>query len=105
MIDGAFALAFLSGVVAAVNPCGFAMLPAYLSYFLGLENQAPADEPARAGVARALVVSASVSAGFLAVFTVLGFVDSGAGVLAADFAEHAVRAGSVVVLTPGVVHR
>ena len=38
-------------------------------------------------------------------FTVLGFVDSGAGVLAADFAEHAVRAGSVVVLTPGVVHR
>jgi cytochrome c biogenesis protein CcdA len=74
VIDGAFALAFLSGVVAAVNPCGFAMLPAYLSYFLELENQDPTDEPAQAGVARALMVSASVSAGFLAVFTVLGFV-------------------------------
>ncbi|MFN7150094.1 MAG: cytochrome C biosynthesis protein, partial [Microthrixaceae bacterium] len=24
-------------MVATVNPCGFAMLPAYLSYFLGLE--------------------------------------------------------------------
>ena len=50
------------------------MLPAHLSYFLGLRTRHPADEPAQAGVARALVVSVSVSAGFLAVFTVLGFV-------------------------------
>ena len=27
-------------MVASVNPCGFAMLPAYLSYFLGLEGMA-----------------------------------------------------------------
>ncbi|MGI8711506.1 MAG: cytochrome c biogenesis CcdA family protein, partial [Acidimicrobiales bacterium] len=25
-------------MVATVNPCGFAMLPAYLGYFLGLES-------------------------------------------------------------------
>jgi cytochrome c-type biogenesis protein len=77
MINGAFALAFISGVVAAVNPCGFAMLPAYLSYFLGIENRAAtgtAPAPAQASVARALVVSAAVSSGFLAVFTVLGFI-------------------------------
>ncbi len=30
-----FGLAFGAGVVAAVNPCGFAMLPAYLSLYLG----------------------------------------------------------------------
>ena len=84
MIDGAFALAFLSGVVATVNPCGFAMLPAYLSYFLGLENQAAADEPAQASLARALAVSASVSAGFLAVFTVLGIVIRAGGESVAD---------------------
>jgi cytochrome c biogenesis protein CcdA len=54
VIDGAFALAFVSGVVATVNPCGFAMLPAYLSYFLGLESREDpdGDEPARASVAR-----------------------------------------------------
>ena len=74
MIDGAFALAFLSGVVATVNPCGFAMLPAYLSYFLGIESHAAVDEPTQASLRRALLVSASVSAGFLAVFTVLGVV-------------------------------
>ena len=35
MIDGQFAYAFTVGMVATVNPCGFAMLPAYLSFFLG----------------------------------------------------------------------
>ena len=39
MIDAPLALAFASGMVATVNPCGFAMLPAYLGYFLGLEGQ------------------------------------------------------------------
>ena len=37
MIRGHLALAFSAGMIATVNPCGFAMLPAYLSYFLGLE--------------------------------------------------------------------
>ena len=31
------ALAFSAGMVATVNPCGFALLPAYLTYFLGLD--------------------------------------------------------------------
>jgi cytochrome c biogenesis protein CcdA len=85
MIDGAFALAFISGVVATVNPCGFAMLPAYLSYFLGLERLAHEDaEPPRASLARALAVSGSVSAGFLALFTVLGFVIRAGGDGVAD---------------------
>ena len=38
MIDAPLALAFTAGMVATVNPCGFAMLPAYLSYFLGIEG-------------------------------------------------------------------
>jgi cytochrome c biogenesis protein CcdA len=31
-------LAFGAGMIAAVNPCGFAMLPAYLSLYLGAEE-------------------------------------------------------------------
>ena len=38
MIDGLFAYAFTTGMLATVNPCGFAMLPAYLSYFLGIDS-------------------------------------------------------------------
>ena len=37
-MDARLALAFSAGMVATVNPCGFALLPAYLSYFLGLEE-------------------------------------------------------------------
>ena len=74
------ALAFSAGMVATVNPCGFALLPAYLTYFLGLD---PAGSDATTGsadarrsdpspVLRALVVSAAVTAGFLVVFGVMG---------------------------------
>ena len=52
MIDAPLAYAFGVGMVATFNPCGFAMLPAYLSYFLGLEGAERPDERA-SGVRRA----------------------------------------------------
>jgi cytochrome c biogenesis protein CcdA len=71
VIDAPLALAFSAGMVATVNPCGFAMLPAYLSFFLGLDG-GEADEDPRAGVTRALAVGAAVTLGFIAVFTTIG---------------------------------
>jgi cytochrome c-type biogenesis protein len=65
LIDAPLALAFASGMVATVNPCGFAMLPAYLGWFLGLEGQ---ERDVQASVSRSLGVGLSVSAGFLVVF-------------------------------------
>lgn len=70
-MDAPLALAFTAGLVATVNPCGFAMLPAYLSYFVGLED---GTDTAAAGVGRALAVGATVSAGFVLVFAVVGTV-------------------------------
>lgn len=67
MLDGLpVVLAFSAGLVATVNPCGFAMLPAYLSFFVGLGDDAPSTR----GVAltQALRVGATVAVGFLAVF-------------------------------------
>jgi cytochrome c-type biogenesis protein len=65
-----FTLAFTAGLVATVNPCGFAMLPAYLSYFMGLDDDR--DTPVALGVWRGLRVGAVVSAGFLTVFGLAG---------------------------------
>jgi cytochrome c-type biogenesis protein len=65
-------LSFIRGLVAAVNPCGFILLPTYLMYFLGLEGARPGTQ--RATLRRALLVSASLSAGFLAVFLVAGAI-------------------------------
>lgn len=65
-------LSFLKGLVAAVNPCAFVLLPTYLAFFLGTEAQRPGDQ--RATVRRALIVSASVSAGFMTVFVAIGLL-------------------------------
>lgn len=65
-------LSFVRGLVAAVNPCGFVLLPTYLMYFLGLEGASPGSQ--RASVRRALLVSAAVATGFITVFLVAGGV-------------------------------
>jgi len=69
--EGSFAWYLTIGMVATVNPCGFAMLPAYLSYFMGLDSSAD-DALHDAGLRRAARVALAVSAGFLAVFAVAG---------------------------------
>lgn len=63
-------LSFAKGLVAAVNPCAFVLLPTYLMLFLGLND----NRSARASLRRALVVSGAVSAGFLTVFAVVGVI-------------------------------
>ena len=67
--------AFGVGMVATFNPCGFAMLPAYLSYFLGLEGaDAPEDRDEVRAVVRALMVGATMTLGFVVVFGIIGII-------------------------------
>ncbi len=65
-------LSFIRGLVAAVNPCGFILLPTYLLYFLGISSGGTGTQ--RATIRRALLVSAAVSSGFLTVFLIAGAV-------------------------------
>jgi cytochrome c biogenesis protein CcdA len=60
-------LAFGAGLVAALNPCGSAMLPAYLT--LVVRGERPGEPGA---VARALATTAAMALGFLTVFGVFG---------------------------------
>ena len=69
MLEGPFALALAAGMAATVNPCGFALLPAYLAAFIG-----DADHERARPVPRAFAVSAAVTAGFVAVFGGFGLV-------------------------------
>jgi cytochrome c-type biogenesis protein len=64
-------VAFTAGMVSTINPCGFAMLPAYLSYFLGLEGR---DQGSKAPVIRALAVGAATSSGLFVVFMIAGLL-------------------------------
>lgn len=71
MSNETLAFALAAGTLAAVNPCGFAMLPAYLSLFV-----VGADKEARpstlASVGRALTATGSMTLGFVAVFGAFG---------------------------------
>jgi len=60
-------LALGAGLVAALNPCGFALLPVYLSVFV-LDQQ----PPTRVAVGRALRATGAMTAGFAGVFALFG---------------------------------
>ena len=64
---------FIAGILAAVNPCGFILLPTYLMYFLGLQGSEE-KLTQRETLRKALKVSGSLSLGFMAVFVVAAFL-------------------------------
>lgn len=71
MLD-TLALALAAGMLAAVNPCGFALLPAYLSILVGGDDSPSAVR----AVGRALGLTAWMTVGFVAVFGVFGLAIS-----------------------------
>ncbi len=70
MTGGLLVLALGAGMVAAVNPCGFALLPAYLS-LLVLGDRSPTRAVA---VGRALRLTLAMTFGFAGVFATFGLV-------------------------------
>ena len=93
-------LSFIRGMVAAVNPCGFILLPTYLMYFLGLQGNMPGSQ--RASLRRALLVSGALSAGFIAVFLVAGVVSYNFTNWINENAKYATGAIGVGLLVLGV---
>lgn len=82
------AIAFSAGVITFCNPCGFALLPAYVSYYLGQRNN-PSEAQALVMHStetvsnawlksswRGLSLGLIVSAGFFTVFGALGLAFS-----------------------------
>ncbi len=71
--------AFGAGMVAAVNPCGFAMLPAYLSLYLGSREAGFGKRPALGRVFRAVLIGGVVSMGFVLLFSMAGVIVAAGG--------------------------
>jgi cytochrome c biogenesis protein CcdA len=64
-----FLLALTAGGLAPINPCGFTLLPAFLSLQLRESSVKTSSRPA---VVRGLTVAATVALGFIAVFVAVG---------------------------------
>lgn len=69
MSSATLILSLSAGMVAAINPCGFSLLPAYVGFFVsGDGDRAPLDRR----LARAISSAGAVTAGFVVVFVALG---------------------------------
>ena len=68
-VSSVFALA--AGMASAVNPCGFAMLPAYLGLYLGANSEQETGSPVRQ-LWRALLIGGAVTGGFVVLFGIAG---------------------------------
>jgi len=66
--------AYAVGAASAVNPCGFAMLPAYLGLYVSGGNREQEGRNPVLLVARAIMVGLSVSVGFVALFGAVGLI-------------------------------
>lgn len=71
--------AFAAGMVASVNPCGFFMLPSYLSYHLGTEEAGFYQSPAPVRLLRALLLGGTATVGFIVVFATVGAIIAAGG--------------------------
>src|SRR2546425_1207623 len=69
--------AFAAGMVASVNPCGFFMLPAYLSYQLGAPGALGSSRARH--VSRALGLGVMATSGFLLILAAVGLVIASGG--------------------------
>jgi cytochrome c-type biogenesis protein len=70
------AFAFSAGLFATVNPCGWAMLPSFVSYYLGSREEGYEQRPLASRAGEGLYLGLLVTAGFLAVFGTAGVVIS-----------------------------
>ena len=89
MNTGGYSLAFVAGVVAALNPCGFAMLPGYLGLVSG-------EWGSGRSVVRAVIAAAAMTLGFAAVF-------AGFALVAISVAETLQRALPYLTVVIGAV--
>ena len=77
--------AFAAGMVATVSPCGFVMLPAYLTMYVS-DPEVSANAGFSQRLAKSLYVSAALGLGFVLLFGVVGLaISAGASSLAKVF--------------------
>jgi cytochrome c biogenesis protein CcdA len=90
-------LAFGAGLVAALNPCGFAMLPAYLTLVVRGGGTRGAS-----AVGRAVAATAAMAVGFITVFGVFGLLAVSAASTVQRYLPYATAAIGIALAALGV---
>ena len=100
-IEGNFAYSFILGIMAAVNPCGFVLLPTYLVYYLGTELNRE-DENKTTTLRRGLSVGIAVSSGFIGLFLVVGIISRAFTTVIRDNAKYAALVIGIGLVAMGI---
>ncbi len=66
--------AFAAGMISTVNPCGFAMLPAYLGLYLSSSDNTLSKTTPFMHITHALLVGLVVTGGFILLFGLTGLI-------------------------------
>ena len=77
--------AFGAGMVSAVNPCGFAMLPVYLSLYIGAEDENFQRRSLVFRLVKAIWVAVVVTSGFALLFGIFGIIVAAGGAVLVRF--------------------
>lgn len=96
MIDAPLALALTAGMVGAINPCAFSLLPAYIGLFVAGDDR---DSTLDRRLIRAAGSAIGVTIGFVVVFVTLGvLLDSIADRFREDFPWVTIGVGALLML-------
>lgn len=68
---GLLSFAFSAGLVSFLNPCGIAMLPAYIGYYFGKEET---ERHFVKNLLKGLAIGLLISAGFFTTFSIAGLI-------------------------------
>ncbi|WP_211357294.1 cytochrome c biogenesis CcdA family protein [Nocardioides rubriscoriae] len=111
MDSAALTLAFTAGGLAALNPCGFALLPAYLTLAVLPDGSAASSagttvtvaRRSLAAVGRAVVATVLMTAGFVLVFGAFGLVVQPVASGVQEYLPYVTAATGVLLALVGLV--
>lgn len=90
--------AFAAGMVASVNPCGFMLLPTYITFQLGSEETGFYETPLVRRLLRGLLLGGVATAGFIVVSGIVGLlIVAGGQVLISVFPFAGLAIGAAMI--------
>ena len=101
MLSLPFAFAFSAGFVALASPCGVAMLPAYIGYYIGSREEGYEERPIALRLGQAMLVGGTAALAFLFLFGAFGVVWSAVGTILRDVIPYAASIVGIALILLG----
>ena len=95
---GILAFAFVAGLIANFGPCSLGVLPAYMSFYLGMEESEEKHSP----IKRSIKLGAIASLGVFSFFIVLGLLFATIGTFLAGYATQLKFVVAILIFLIGI---